>query len=149
MDLDPEVFEKWHEIGIPAGQVYGFIEKGYTPKRALTRIKRGQTAATADDLRNGEPVPGKAWPEIKATIKNASASTGHTVTVTSKRASKTGDVIVTISMEEPPNSSSYISRKEYTVRFGNTGRFIAARGNNIYRGDVRKVDELKHYIMHR
>lgn len=144
--ISTEVFDAWDEQKIPVDQIYTFIEKGYTPKRALTRVKKGITADKAEDLRKGEPVPGKAWNEIKASVNAAAKAEGRTVTITHSRLKGTAGVRIDINMEDPNNPNSHYSKKIFSLKFSNTGRFISAGGNRIYRGDVRKVDDLKMHI---
>jgi hypothetical protein len=143
--INIETFEPWQEAKIPASEVAGFMEKGYTPKRALSRIKKGQNAAQAEDLRGKEKVPGKAWKEIKSSISATARSEGAAVIYDDIRRNGDYGVTMEVTIREPENysGSGYIRNRSYRVKFTNTGRFLSASGTGI---EVRKVSDLINLI---
>lgn len=139
MNVSAEVFEDWQKGNVPADQIVEFLEKGYTPKRAVSRIEKGKTAAQSEDLRAGEIVPGKAWKDIKAEVLKSANTTGCKVNYSEFRTQGDHGVIVEIRLdrkEERGSARGY----DYRMRFTNTGRFISADAIGRYR-PIRKVSE--------
>jgi hypothetical protein len=147
VNLTTDVVQKWQEESIPAADIEGFIQKGYTPKRALSRIKKGQNSKTAEDLRGKEPVPGKAWVELKGALNAAKSANGLKATIEESRSSD-GNVLVRVFLTQPddsPDNNAYYGRnggRRYDFKFTNTGRFISADGTGVWRGSVRKVSDM-------
>jgi hypothetical protein len=133
----------WAEERIPADQIVEFIEKGYTPKRAAKKIANGVTATAAEDLRRGEPVPGKAWTTIKESLDGKVAANGYEVEVTHSR-SDHGFVHVDVALYRGGDRAGY-PIDTYRLSFSSTGRFMF--GSAAYQSKVATVDAfLRDYL---
>lgn len=144
--LNPEVVEEWQKENIPADQMDEFIDKGYTPKRAASRIKKGVAADKADDLKSGELVPGKAWKEFKGSVASVAAARGYKADY-SKHRRADGTLVVEVAIAPSTDDGlGYRRGSHYSFYFSNTGRFVKATGSNIWRGSIRKASEMVSHI---
>jgi hypothetical protein len=143
--LKSDLVRKWQEENIPADQIDEFLKKGYTPKRAASRIKKGQTASAAEDLRGKEPVPGKAWKELKGAVIEAKNSNSLDAKYEESRHAD-GAVTITVSLHNQGAPEGSYPRRNYQFKFTNTGRFLSASGTGIWRGSVRKVSDMANLI---
>ncbi len=134
-----EEFYKWQEQNIPVDQIPLFMKKGYTPKRAATRIKKGVDASKAENLKGSSLVPGKTWSQVHQKLEQSSANDGSTFTTEHSFTGDYGNIVKIIK-----TSGSYAPiqwERNYTVRFTNTGRFVEARGTDLY-ANHKKISDL-------
>jgi hypothetical protein len=133
-----DYLQSWLENRVPADQIAEFIEKGYTPKRAVSRITKGETAATAEDLRNGEPVPGNAWVTFKEALDSKVTANDYECDVIEKR-EKDGKVSIEVFCYRGGDRTGGIV-EDYSLMFSNTGAFkYCSSGYDSRVGSVNQV----------
>jgi hypothetical protein len=115
----------WVRSEVPLDQISTFVEKGYSPRRAATQHKKGRTSATAADLRDGEPVPGKAWKELKAAFAEKAKKANCDVTISTKETYGPRKIVtVTLTDKTDPTTTN-----TYDLFFSSTGTFEQGRSN--------------------
>jgi hypothetical protein len=113
------------------------VKKGYTPKLALSEIKKGNNAKTAEDLRGNQPVPGKTWVEINNKLTTMASAKRFDISIESawSKDGHKGDVDVTVRLTRPDDVPDYDYKgRHYYLKFTNTGEFVAASPE---RSDIR------------
>jgi hypothetical protein len=137
MNLSPDVVREWQEENIPATDIEEFMKKGYTPKLALSEIKKGNNVKTAEDLRGNQPVPGKTWVEINDKLTTMASAKRFDISIESawSKDGHKGDVDVTVRLTRPDDVPDYDYKgRHYYLKFTNTGEFVAASPE---RSDIR------------
>lgn len=123
--MDDESQMAWIRSRVPVDQIEGFSLKGYGPRAAASQIRKGETADTAPDLHRGEPVPGKAWRELKTSFEKLASAENCTMNVASERRRwDRRSVTVTITNNSDPSDT-----RTFKFVFSDTGRFLQGKSD--------------------